>query len=637
MSYVGGPGDDPMFRVPAWSNTAAPPMSAWPNMPEGSAGGRMKLTSESSILSGSSIRGYSWLMGGFFVAFLAYLIYLQTRTDVADNGTLRSISDLFVLFGAATCTVVCWYTAVRLRNMQSNAGMLAGRAWISWACLGGAAFTYSVGQAIWTWYDGHYISSQLPFPAIYDPFYLSVYPLGWIGIALLIPRGGTAAGRTRLLLDAGIAVASVLAISWYFILGPTIGYLSGSTIEKIVALAYPLGDLSLAVAAALLLFGPSGTPALNGALGRLAIGVTLLAVTDSLYGYLQLQGVYHTGLLQDIGWPMSWLFIGFAALVYPQAVVRLTGQRLTNDELRSNSRLNTTGAAIRAITPIVIAVITCAVLLLVVALRNVAPVAQVVIVCAGLLLLPVIRQLLTLIDNMLLNERLRVALGQSQEAYQQSQQALMATSSRAERYDALRAGIENLQAVHAQLAHGDLSARAVVQGPLTPVAQSLNLLIDRLNNWVKFAQVNRVLEGEADQLREMLDRLSQGQVTSLPPTHSSLATGAALLSAGHLQRQLSLHFGRIRGTLSQFGRTWNNAAQSVQGMRYLLQQQATMSNQSDMKALHDSLSQIERELENNRTLIQDIWRDASVYAQSPDGRGMPQNNRASDGLLLGEP
>jgi hypothetical protein len=637
MSYVGGPGDDPRFHVPSWSNTAAPPMSPWSNMPEGPARGSLQLASESSNLSGSSIRGYAWLMGGFFLAFLAYLIYLQTRTDVADNGTLRSISDLFVLFGAATCTVVCWYTAVRLRNMRSNVGMLARRAWISWACLGGAAFTYSVGQAIWTWYDGHYISSQLPFPAIYDPFYLAVYPLGWIGIALLIPRGGTAAGRTRVLLDAGIAVASVLAISWYFILGPTIGFLSGSAIEKIVVLAYPLGDLSLAVAAALLLFGPSGAPALNGALGRLAIGVTLLAITDSLYGYLQLQGIYHTGLLQDIGWPMSWLFIGFAALVYPSAVVRLTGQRLTNEEIRPTSRLNTTGAAIRAITPIVIAVITCAVLLLVVALRNVAPVAQVVIVCAGLLLLPVIRQLLTLIDNMLLNERLRVALGQSQVAYQQSQQALIATSSRAERYDELRAGIENLQAVHAQLAHGDLTARAVVQGPLTPVAQSLNLLVDRLNNWVKYAQMNRVMEGEANQLREMLDRLGQGQVTSLPVSHSSLATGAALLSAGHLQRQLSLHFGRLRGTLGQFGRTWNNTTQSVQGMRYLLQQQATMSNQSEMKALHDNLTQIERELENNRALIQELWRDASVYAQSPDGRGMVQNNRASDGLLLGEP
>jgi hypothetical protein len=260
-----------------------------------------------------------------------------------------------------------------------------------------------------------------------------------------------------------------------------------------------------------------------------------------------------------------------------------------------------------------------------------------VIVCAGLLLLPVVRQLLTLIDNMLLNERLRVALGQSQEAYQQSQRALLVTSSRAERYDELRAGIENLQAVHAQIAHGDLSARAIVQGPLTPVAQSLNLLVDRLNNWVRYAQVNRVMEGEANQLRDMLDRLSQGQVTSLPASHSSLATGGALLSAGHLQRQLSLHFGRLRGTLGQFGRTWNNTTQGVQGMRYLLQQQASMSNQSEIRALHDSLTQIERDLENNRALIQELWRDASVFAQSPDGRSMSPSNRTSDGLLLGEP
>lgn len=635
MSYSGGPGDDPMFRVPAWSNTAAPPSPAWSTMREGLVGVAPLQGSDIPPSVVGRLRGYPLLMGVFFLAFLAYLIYLQSRPDIGANGTLRSISDLFVLFGSATCAIACWYTAVKLRRMQTSAGILAGRAWIAWTCLGGAAFTYSVGQAIWTWYDGHYMSTQLPFPAIYDPFYLSVYPLGWIGIALLIPRGGTAAGRTRVLLDAGIAVASALAISWYFILGPTIAFLGGPPIEKIVALAYPLGDLSLAVAAALLLFGPSGATALNGALGRLAIGVTLLALTDSLYGYLQLQGTYHTGLLQDIGWPTSWLFVGFAALVYPTAVVRLTGQRLTNEQLRPNSRLNTTGAAVRAITPIIIAVLTCAVLLLVVALRNVAPVAQVVIVCAGLLLLPVIRQLLTLIDNLLLNERLRVALGQSQDAYQQSQRALVATSTRAERYDELRAGIENLQAVHAQLAHGDLSARAIVQGPLTPVAQSLNLLIDRLNHWVKYAQMNRVMEGEAYQLRELLDKLSQGQVASVPASLSSLPTGGALLSAGHLQRQLGLHFGRLRSTLGQVGRTWNSTTQSIQSMRYMLQQQGNASNQHEVRALQDTLAQIERDLESSRTLIQELWRDASVYTQASDDRGM--SRRASDGLLLGEP
>jgi hypothetical protein len=77
MSYTGGPGDEAMFRVPSWSNTAAPPMPAWSNMPQGPAGGSPQPVSESSSLSASSLRRYSWLMGGFFLAFLAYLIYLQ--------------------------------------------------------------------------------------------------------------------------------------------------------------------------------------------------------------------------------------------------------------------------------------------------------------------------------------------------------------------------------------------------------------------------------------------------------------------------------------------------------------------------------------------------------------------------------
>jgi hypothetical protein len=149
--------------------------------------------------------------------------------------------------------------------------------------------------------------------------------------------------------------------------------------------------------------------------------------------------------------------------------------------------------------------------------------------------------------------------------------------------------------------------------------------------------MNRVMDGEANQLREALDGLSQGQITYLPASHSSLSTGGALLSVGHLQRQLMLHFGRLRGSLSQFGRTWNSTTQSVQSLHYLIQQQTNVSNQSEMKALHDGLTQIEKDLENNRALIQDLWRDASVYAQNPDGRGILPNNRSNDGLLLGEP
>ena len=631
MSYMQGPADDP--RYPASVDVRPPKGGANPWSATGESDGDTALRTFSGSGAFPMQGGiYPIMMVAFFIIFLIYLLFLQTRTDVGANGTLRGISDLFVLFGSLVCTVACWYTANKLRVMQSRGDILARRAWIAWVLLGAAAATYSVGQAIWTWYDANYMSSQLPFPATYDPFYLLVYPLSWVGVALLIPQGGTAAGRTRLLLDAGIAVASALAITWYFILGPTLEGLSGSTIEKTVALAYPLGDLSLCVAAALLLFGPSGATALNGTLGRLAIGVTWLALTDSLYGYSQLQGTYHTGLLQDIGWPMSWLFIGWAALVYPEAVARLAGRKL---DPRPSSRLNTTGVAVRAITPIMLALLTCVILLLEVALRNAAPLIQVVLVCAGLILLPVVRQLLTLIDNLILNERLRMALGQSQQAYQQSQRALIATSSRADRYDELREGIENLQAVHAQIARGDFGARAQVQGVLAPVAQSLNLLLDRLNRWMQVAQVNQVMEDEASQLRQALDEMSRGQVARIAATQSSLTTGEALLAAAHLQRQLHLHFSQIRGTVEMLGRSWGGTLQATQDMHRAVQerilQQLNATNPRDAQVIQDALSQIERGIDSGQGVLQNLWRSTNMYVQydagsSPDPRSGTYGN-----------
>ncbi len=216
-----------------------------------------------------------------------------------------------------------------------------------------------------------------------------------------------------------------------------------------------------------------------------------------------------------------------------------------------------------------------------------------------------------------------MALGQSQQAYQQSQQALVATSSRAERYDELREGIENLQAVHAQLARGNLGIRAQVQGPLTPVAQSLNLLIDRLNRWSQFAQINQMMEGEANQLRYVLDELSEGRAPHLPTSRSSLATGGALISAGRLQRQLGLMFGRLRGTINQVTRAWTSALQAVHSIRQTLQQQGSISPQQQAQLLRDALNEVERYLVVNQALLQDLWRDTNLFSGGEDGASMP--------------
>jgi hypothetical protein len=157
-----------------------------------------------------------------------------------------------------------------------------------------------------------------------------------------------------------------------------------------------------------------------------------------------------------------------------------------------------------------------------------------------------------------------------------------------------------------------------------------------LNNWVKYAQMNRVMEGESHQLREVLDKLSQGQLSSIPASPSSLPTGGALVSAGYLQRQLGLHFAHLRDTLNQVSRSWNTTTRGVQNLHYMLQGQGTSVGQQEARALQETLAQVERELEGSQALIQMLWRDTSMYTQGPDGRG-GSAHRASDGLLLGEP
>lgn len=101
--------------------------------------------------------------------------------------------------------------------------------------------------------------------------------------------------------------------------------------------------------------------------------------------------------------------------------------------------------------PLFFTLSTCALLVLAVALRGDAPFEQVVLVCAGLSVLPVVRQSLTLVDNIMLNERLRLALNQSQSAFHLSQDKLISTTSHAEQYEHLLGNIKNLQEVHASL------------------------------------------------------------------------------------------------------------------------------------------------------------------------------------------
>jgi hypothetical protein len=575
---------------------------------------------------------FPWILSGIGLTFFAYLLFLQSRGDLTTNGSLRVISDLFVLAGAVIGALACFKTSWWLyRVARAEQLRFARRASIGWVCVAGAALAYALGQGIWTGYDAQ--AGSPPFPAAYDPFYLAVYPLSWVGIALLLPRGSLA-GNARLVLDATTAVCSALAISWFFILEPTLTGLSGSALEKGVALAYPLGDLSLCIIAAILLFGPGNLARWSGAIGRLAIGVTSLAVTDSLYAVLQLEGVYHTGFLQDLGWPLAWLFIGWAARVSPGEVIQAERSPF-EAALDWPLTRNKLGAALRASAPFFLALVTSALLLLEAALRHTGSLTQVVIISALLVLFPAIRQVLTLIENFHLTEQLQQALKDTKRAFERGQLTLQKTLEQVqEDNQEFEQCIREVRRVQAEIAVDPFSTRrAYLEGQLSPVAASLNLLLRRIQHWSKQEQMVAVLENEAKQLVDLLEQLSEGAQAEVYLTpRSSLMTGSALLAGERLQRSLAQRFQGLRNAISGLGPGWKRVQEALRRLELALA--------DDFGADRTRLTNAAAELEEALTLFQrrfsQIYRLAQVYDSPAGGSGTCEGPRSATSPLTSE-
>src|SRR5712692_8550135 len=169
-------------------------------------------------------------------------------------------------------------------------------------------FCQFIGQVIYTYYD---IRGWPPFPSWADAGYLSTFPFMLIAILLLPRRRLTGTTRSRVILDGLIIMTAVITFSWYFILGPTMLQGAETNLAKVVGSAYPVFDLILIFCMLLLWFRESD-PSLVPAERLLLAGLTIIVITDSIYGYLTLQDIYTNGL-QDIGWPVGYMLLGLAA------------------------------------------------------------------------------------------------------------------------------------------------------------------------------------------------------------------------------------------------------------------------------------------------------------------------------------
>jgi diguanylate cyclase (GGDEF)-like protein/PAS domain S-box-containing protein len=220
-------------------------------------------------------------------------------TEAGGPVFTHNLSDVATFLIAAAAGVACLIRAYRR----------PGRMRWAWTGIGLGALSDAFGEASWGWIQVVQ-GREVPFPSLADVGYLGMVPLIAAGLLLVPVARQSVANRIRSVVDGLMIAASLLLISWIFVLKPLIATGSSSTFSLYVLLAYPVGDVVLVTLVlymlALLRRGRQDTVPL------MLIGAALLTigVSDSVYAYLTLDQSYSSGGLLDVGW-----FAGFGLVL----------------------------------------------------------------------------------------------------------------------------------------------------------------------------------------------------------------------------------------------------------------------------------------------------------------------------------
>lgn len=329
----------------------------------------------------------------------ALFLWLVLRPASAAH--IKTVDDVAQFLGPLLIVPLCFAGLVGGRRTRHSPVRHSG----TWAAplLGLGVLGFALGQMIWTIYE-QVLHEQTPFPSWADAGFLSAYPFLLIGI-LVLPAGRMAlVSRSRTLLDGLMIMVAAIAFSWYFVLGPTMETGGESTFAKIVGTAYPASDLVL-IASVLLLAARARASSLQPIARLLGLGLSVIIVTDSLFDYETLHGTYDTGRLFDVGWPLGYMLVGLAAFMLhavsrtEQAERRDVGPGTDHGRLRPRWHLLIPYAPVPAVVALVIGVMRT---------RADAQLDNGVFLGAAVLIgLVFIRQILTLMENAQLSERLQ--------------------------------------------------------------------------------------------------------------------------------------------------------------------------------------------------------------------------------------
>jgi diguanylate cyclase (GGDEF)-like protein/PAS domain S-box-containing protein len=177
-----------------------------------------------------------------------------------------------------------------------------------WLVLAAAQASFAAGQL--SFLIAAKLGVVLPFPSFADALYLLTFPLYAVAFLIFIKCRSPDKDR-RSLIDALTLTAGLALLSWTFLIRPYVHNPDLGGLQKIVAIAYPLGDvLTLALIVRLLAPGTGRTRCVQ----LLTLGSFGCLVSDVAFDAVQLHGTFHNGTIIDLGWALFYTAWGAASL-----------------------------------------------------------------------------------------------------------------------------------------------------------------------------------------------------------------------------------------------------------------------------------------------------------------------------------
>lgn len=209
------------------------------------------------------------------------------------SGLIQDV--LYVLIGVSS--VVTILIGVRLHRPAHS---------LPWLLMAVGQLLWASADGLYSWYED--VRRVAPFPSPADGLYLLAYPLlaaGLAGLVRLRRQGRDVAG----LIDCTIVTVGFGFLSWAVVADPIINGTGASLTDRLIAVAYPVGDIVL-LALLVRLITSSGVR--TTAFWLLTAAVVLMIAADTMFAATDIFGDYNAVL--DAFWLASYVLWGAAAL-----------------------------------------------------------------------------------------------------------------------------------------------------------------------------------------------------------------------------------------------------------------------------------------------------------------------------------